>query len=279
MAFPKQMKRILGLSEEDSRVFEAPTDGKQSVLATNVGLSDAVFSGWFNNDTGELFRGVPIEPEDVVVDVGCGEGGSLAFCARRGAHVIAIDHDEQALEQARQKIEGTSARVKEYHVSTAEQLPIVDMKATRVVCTEVLEHVDDPAVVIRELVRIGAPGARYLITVPDPIAETVQQAVAPPAYFQRPNHLRIISRDCLRGLVEGAGLEIIEQSQYGFYWSVWWAMFWSCDVDLACPDHPVLVNWAQCWSALLETPDGRRVMSALNSVMPKSQIIVARKPC
>jgi ubiquinone/menaquinone biosynthesis C-methylase UbiE len=89
----------------------------------------------------------------------------------------------------------TSARRKECLVSKAETLPVADGIATRVLCTEVLEHVDDPAWVLRELVRIGAAGSIYLITVPDPVGERVQQKIAPPFYFKQPNHLRIFSRD------------------------------------------------------------------------------------
>ena len=179
--------------------------------------------------------------------------------------------------RARAQIEPTKPRRKEFHVLAAEQLPVADGFATRVICTEVLEHVDDPAEVLRELVRIGAPGAMYLITVPDPVAEGVQQKVAPPLYFQRPNHVRIIPRQEFSQLVIDAGLEIVEVSRYGFYWSVWWAMFWACDVDLASPAHPALDNWARAWSALLDTADGPRVKEALDDLMPKSQVIVARK--
>ena len=120
--------------------------------------------------------------------------------------------------RARAQIEPTKPRRKEFHVLAAEQLPVADGFATRVICTEVLEHVDDPAEVLRELVRIGAPGAMYLITVPDPVAEGVQQKVAPPLYFQRPNHVRIIPRQEFSQLVIDAGLEIVEVSRYGFYW-------------------------------------------------------------
>lgn len=278
MAFPKQMKRLLGLADDAVAAASLPGAEDQPVAATNVGFRDAVLSGWFNNETGEVFRGVPIAAEDVVVDVGCGEGGSLAFCARRGAHVVAIDHDEAALQRARARIDATTARVKEYHVSVAEHLPVDDGLATRVICTEVLEHVDDPAIVLRELARIGAPGARYLITVPDPVAEGVQQKVAPVAYFSRPNHLRIIPREEFARLVGDAGLEIVDVSGYSFYWSVWWAMFWACNVDLASPVHPALDHWAMAWTALLDTADGQRVKQALDAVMPKSQVIVARKP-
>jgi 2-polyprenyl-3-methyl-5-hydroxy-6-metoxy-1,4-benzoquinol methylase len=249
-----------------------------SSAARSIGLYDAALSGWFNTESGEVYRGVPIGPDDVVVDVGCGEGGALGFCADLGAHVIGIDHDEESLERVRHKLAMTSARKKECFASKAETLPLADGTATRVLCTEVLEHVDDPSVVLRELMRIGAPGSIYLITVPDPVAESVQQTVAPPLYFQRPNHLRIFARDEFAATVAEAGLEITHRGSYGFYWAVWWAMFWACDVDLAAPDHPALNHWSEAWDKLLHTPDGPRVQQALDAIMPKSQVIVARKP-
>jgi len=268
------MKRLLGLADR------SPSSGAadEPAAATDVGLRDATLSSWFNDATGELFRGMPIRAEDIVVDVGCGEGGVLSFCARQGAHVVGIDHDAAAIERARSRIEPVGARASEFRVLAAEQLPVADGLATRVICTEVLEHVDDPAVVLRELFRIGTPGAIYLITVPDPVAEGVQEKIAPPLYFQKPNHLRILPREDFRRLVGDAGLEIVEISRYGFYWSVWWAMFWACDVDLARPEHPALDHWARAWTALLDTADGPRVKEALDDVMPKSQVIVARKP-
>ncbi|MGV8495600.1 class I SAM-dependent methyltransferase, partial [Pseudomonas aeruginosa] len=50
-----------------------------------LGLRDAVLSGWFNQETDELFSGFPISAEDTVLDVGCGDGGNVHFCAMRGA--------------------------------------------------------------------------------------------------------------------------------------------------------------------------------------------------
>lgn len=52
-----------------------------------------------------------------------------------------------------------------------------------------------------ELVRVGQPGAQYLLTVPDPVAETVQKNLAPDSYFQKPNHIRIFQRDEFEQLV------------------------------------------------------------------------------
>ena len=129
-----------------------------------------------------------------------------------------------------------------------------------------------------ELVRVGRPGALYLLTVPDPGAERLQQRLAPALYWRVPNHLRIFEREDFAALVQSAGLGIESRGCYGFYQALWWAMFWSCDVTLEAPSHPALEHWERSWDALLDTPAGIAVKQALDDTLPKSQLIVARKP-
>lgn len=278
-------KRLLGLvsnSEDAAPQLPAKVEGSAAVAelagASGLGLSDAVASGWYLNDTNELFRGVPISAEDTVVDVGCGDGGSSLFCARRGAHVTAVDIDPQVIAAIGPKLEQVIPGRWAAHVSNACPLPLEDAVASRVVCTEVLEHVDDPDQVLSELYRIGKPGARYLLTVPDELQENLQKLVAPPSYFQRPNHIRIIGRDEFEQMVVRAGLIVEEHTQYGFFWSIWWGLFWACKVDLDNPSHPALNHWVEAWKAILALPDGKRYKEQLDRFMPKSRVIVARKP-
>ncbi len=244
----------------------------------DVGLRDAVYRGWYNKQTGEVFTGFPVGPADTVVDVGCGDGGSAQFCASRGARLILADVDAPRLEAAAQRLRNAGAPHVETLVAGGEALPIPNGTATRIICTEVLEHVDSPPAVLAELLRIGQPGARYLLSVPDPAAEHLQQRVAPPLYFTRPNHLRIFEHAEFAQAVEQAGLVIEHRGSYGFFWTVWWTMFWSCGVDLANPDHPALTHWALAWDALMDTDPGLRAKAALDDALPKSQIIIARKP-
>ena len=261
--------RLLGRSERPA------TESASGDSGPPVPLLDAMLSGWFKNDTGELFAGFPITADDVVVDVGCGDGSNLAFAARQGARVVAVDIDADAIEAAR----GILAEfpTAQFHVATAEEIPVGDGEATRIICTEVLEHVDDPAVVVAELVRIGAPGALYLITCPDPLHEEMQSHVAPDSYFEKPNHIRRIARDELVGLLRDGGLEVISQETYGFYWSIWWALFWAADVDLG-ESHPLLDGWSSVWLQLLETDRGRILKEQLDEFLPMSQLAIARKP-
>jgi SAM-dependent methyltransferase len=244
----------------------------------NIALRDLSESGWFNTDSGELFPHFPVAPDDIVLDVGCGDGGKAAFCARQGAHVILVDIDQNEVAAALRSLAPQGARLLTPIVSDSAPLPLGDGVTTRIVASEVIEHVDDPGRFLEELVRVGCSGALYLLTVPDPVAEGLQTQLAPPVYFEKPNHQRIIGRDAFARMVTDAGLTIVHRQSHGFYSALWWVFFWTAGVDLSAADHPLLNRWADTWRALLATPDGLKVKATLDAFMPMSQCIVARKP-
>ncbi|MCJ1886164.1 class I SAM-dependent methyltransferase [Pseudomonas sp. LA21] len=241
-------------------------------------LKDTYLSGWFHQETDELFEGFPISADDSVLDIGCGDGPFVQFCAQRGAEVIFADIDADKVAGVERALQGSNARAMLPLVTDANPIPLPDARVNKVVAMEVLEHVEDPAQFMSELVRVGKPGALYLITVPDPLGESVQKDLAPESYFQRPNHIRVFEREAFEQLIRDAGLVIERQAHYGFYWSVWWFFFWACKQDLSPPWHPLLDSWTRTWNMMLETEDGPRIKKALDRAMPKSQAIIARKP-
>ncbi len=244
-----------------------------------LGLTDTVLSGWYDQASGELAPGFPVSLEDVVVDVGCGDGGPVAFCARIGARTILADVDQTRLDAAVRRLEDNGAHDVEAHLTDADPLPLKDASVTRVVCMEVLEHVADPATLMNELVRVGRPGALYLLTVPGETHEGIQKAIAPPLNFEPPNHIRIFERQTLSNLVTAAGLKIEHESSLSFYWAVWWTFFWQCATPLErANEHPLLASWARTWALALDGRDGPVIQRMLNGVLSKSQVIVARKP-
>lgn len=247
-------------------------------LPADPTMTDAVLSGWFLRDTGELFEGFPITAEDSVLDIGCGGGGYTSFCASLGAEVIFADIDPEKIAAIELMLKNSPARALHPLVTDANPIPLPDSRVNKVVAMEVLEHVADPAQFMNELVRVAKPGALFLLTVPDPLGESVQKKLAPPVYFEHPNHIRIFEREEFTRLVEDAGLIIERRTEYGFYWSIWWCFFWACKQDLSPPWHPLLESWTTTWNALLSTPDGPSIKKALDETIPKSQVIIARKP-
>ncbi|MWV14954.1 methyltransferase domain-containing protein [Pseudomonas sp. L-22-4S-12] len=241
-------------------------------------LTDTYLSGWFRHETGELFEGFMINPEDSILDIGCGDGPFAHFCAERGAEVIFADIDATKVAAVSEMLKHSKARAILPLVTDAKPIPLADNRVSKVIAMEVLEHVEDPRDFMRELVRVAKPGCLFLLTVPDPVGENVQRTLAPPSYFEPPNHIRVFERTDFERLVVEAGLVIERRTSYGFYWSLWWFFFWACKQDLSPPWHPLLQSWTQTWNLLLSTPDGPRIKRALDDAMPKSQAIIARKP-
>jgi SAM-dependent methyltransferase len=230
-----------------------------------------------------IFPDLEITSADLVVDVGSGPGWASQAAGNVGADVIAIDLDRHAIEQLIEKMRNTPARSFQGIVSDSERLPLPNGVASVIICTEVLEHVDDPDYVLAELVRIGQPGARYLITVPDPISENILRIVAPSSYWMKPNHLRVFTHEQFKISVRTAGLEIETQRTVNFQGSMWWILNWTAGNN---PDYwpgstalkpPVIADWEKVWKALETAPLGGRIIEALDKLIPKSQTVIARK--
>lgn len=271
------LKRLKALLRQKNPSVQ-PSPAEEPPIHLPIGLTDMVLSGWLNNENGELFEGFRVDRSDSVLDIGCGDGGFTLFCGRRGAEIFVADIDPENVSKAVERLQQTEARAVHSVVTDANPIPLPDARMDKVVAMEVLEHVDDPAAFLAELVRVGRPGAQYLFSVPDASSERAQQGIASPAYFQKPNHIHIFERDQFAQLVRDSGLVIERHTHYGFYRTLWWLFFWASGQDsIDGEQHPLIKHWDKSWEALLALPQGQAVKQALDAVLPKSQIIVARK--
>jgi len=125
-------------------------------------------SGFFIRSVGFLRlaaaeRALDSGNQDTVLDLGCGPGHLLERL--RGASIIGVDLSDTLLEMARQRVRHRP----EVQVvkADAEHLPYPDNHFDRIVCSEVLEHVVDPAAVLKEIHRVAKPGMRVVLTVPN----------------------------------------------------------------------------------------------------------------
>ncbi|WP_223547534.1 class I SAM-dependent methyltransferase [Pseudomonas sp. A-B-19] len=256
----------------------------------DVGLHDAVLDGWFLNESGELLKGFAITEDDTLLDVGCGEGAATLFAVRQGASVIFTDSEHDKVRDLGRQVDAQSAKPNLGLVSNSLPLPLADGCASKVVCMEVLEHIEQPEPFMAELVRMGRPGALYLLSVPAPVGEHLQQGIAPASYYQSPNHVQIFTAQRFAALVEGAGLVIEHRQATGFFWVMGMIFFWASERaagrDLSgavrdrihAPYPPLMESWARTWQDLLTQPDGLVIKQMLDRFMPKSQVIIARKP-
>jgi ubiquinone/menaquinone biosynthesis C-methylase UbiE len=250
--------------------------------ATDIGLREMMLDRWANGETGELVKGVKIHSTSTVIDVGCGDGSLIAFCARQGAEVIFVDLDEQRLAFTEQQVKASPAHAYQAIHSDCNPIPLADNTGDVVICTEVLEHVDDPRNFLAELVRIAKPGGQLLISVPDARSEQLIGATAPPAYFQAPNHIRIFAEGELQQLVIEAGLEIEQEQWFGGFWSMYLALSWlTAESPQSLPidnPHPITDHWTRLWLEVQKHPQGKVIRDTFNQLLPRTLSIVARKP-
>jgi SAM-dependent methyltransferase len=82
-----------------------------------------------------------------VLDVGCGPKPYYPYFAAHASEYMGVD-----------VVANPAADL----LGSVEDLPVEDARFDLVLCTQVLEHCDDPALAVRELRRVTAPGGRVL---------------------------------------------------------------------------------------------------------------------
>lgn len=96
-----------------------------------------------------------------MLDLGCGGGYMSEALAERGAHVVGVDPSAASLEAARRHAAQAGLRI-DYRLGIGEAVPAANGSMDRVVCVDVLEHVQDLSKVLSEIRRVLRPGGIFL---------------------------------------------------------------------------------------------------------------------
>lgn len=163
-------------------------------------------------------------PEARILDCGCGYGFLLRVLVETThAQFVGLDLDQSRLNHVREH------QPDQCHVSlmvgNAQSLPFATGEFTHVVCSEVLEHLDDDQAAVAELCRVLQPGGVAAITVPsaeypitwDPPNFLLERLTGRSLRGERPwsgiwyGHRRLYRPAQLRRLLEEAGFEVEEE--------------------------------------------------------------------
>ena len=154
-------------------------------------------------------------PDDILLDVACGGGIVVCAFAPHVRHATGIDMTPAMLDRAR----GLAAEQRIANVAWREgdvaSLPWPEASFTIVVTRFAVHHFPDPSAVLREMVRVCAPGGRIVVV--DTCASADPDKAAAFNRLEKlrdPSHVRALPLAELKGLFTSAGLA---EPQASFY--------------------------------------------------------------
>jgi SAM-dependent methyltransferase len=143
-----------------------------------------------------------------LLDVGSGQGDLARdiLAQRTDIEVQGLELSPSGVAHARRKVPG--ATFHQVDLLSAQSL-LVDLEgwADRVVCAEVLEHLDNPSELLVNALKHAAPGARVVVTVP---------AGPRTAFDIHIGHRRHYDQQSLRKLLEESGIHVVSVDAAGF---------------------------------------------------------------
>lgn len=198
------------------------------VLADRVESFTRYYDRWMGFITGgrdALIRTAAlrsVQPNDRLLDVGCGTGTLAIAAARRGACVVGIDRSRPMLRLAREKVAraGVSVELREGHLPL---LTVPDGAFDVATATFVLSELsrDEAAFAVRALAEAVRPDGRIIIAdeaIPQsPVLRFIaalQHLLFALLAFALLQELAPTHRHPLRALVEEVGLSIQEEDSY-----------------------------------------------------------------
>ena len=151
--------------------------------------------------------------EDTVLDVACGPGLVAFEFARKVKFIDGIDLTPEMIRQAMLGQEEKGMRNMAWRVGAAGALPFENSSFSLVITRYSFHHLQSPASVLHEMVRVCRPGGRILVAdVSVPPAKSA--AYDGMERIRDPSHVRALTDGELPALMAAAGLEDIRRAAY-----------------------------------------------------------------
>ena len=154
-----------------------------------------------------------VSSTDWVLDVACGPGLVACEFARLAQHVTGIDITPKMIEQARERQKAGKLGNLEWQVGDVLPLPFADDQFSVVLTRYSFHHFLQPALVLREMIRVCRPGGRVLI------ADVVQLPEKADAYdrlekLRDPSHVHALTFAEMDSILAGSGLIDVSTGRY-----------------------------------------------------------------
>ncbi len=226
---------------------------------------------------------LPVPQNCRTLDIGCGSGRhAAAVLDRNNGHVVGADPNYSDLQDAHARLcfHESLGRKGTWSLTGADitHLPFADRCFDVVICSEVLEHIDDHISGLREIVRVLKNGGQLVVSVPRSWPETLCWALSRQYRQTEGGHIRIYARQQLINHVQSCGMmHWRTHFAHSLHTPFWW---------LKCLLGPTRDNlWPVrqyhrllTWDMMQRPALTRLVDRLLNPVMGKSVVLYFHKP-
>jgi len=220
---------------------------------------------------------------DQVLDVGCGTGRhSWGIYKQVDCSVCALDIGERDLKRTAYTfglVDEEEQRPGKWLAirGDATALPIKDASFERVVCSEVLEHLHDDGLGMKELVRVLKANGVLAVSVPARMCETVYWKISADYHDYPGCHVRIYRMDQLIGLLRQHDLEVYAVRRKHSLHSVYWLLRCVFGINNEKALIPRLYHGFLVWDLKTRNRLVRLLDDVCNRLFPKSIVVYARK--
>ena len=155
-----------------------------------------------------------IKPDAAILEVGCGDASFTRNLAVHSPRVTALDISASQIERNARAHPG----IRFVQHDLARPLPFPDAAFDVIWCSEVLEHLFDPGLALREMHRVLTHGGRLLVTVPyhGLVKDVLIALFKWEEHFSPTNpHIRFFTRHTLSKLAASSGWVEIQTSTCG----------------------------------------------------------------
>lgn len=143
-----------------------------------------------------------------LLDIGCGNGDFLQVASEMGWAAEGFDFDHKAVEVAR-------AMGRNVHCGNIDDLARIDRQFDIITASHVIEHVHEPAFLIKQVFRLLKPGGMLWLETPNIDSLGARKYGRYWRGLEVPRHLQLFTLKSMYSLLRSSGFENIQQKWHG----------------------------------------------------------------
>ena len=224
-----------------------------------------------------------IREGEQVLDVGCGQGRhSWGIYSHIDCSICALDMGQEDLIKTRYTLRLVDEREKRNGGwlairGDALNLPFKDASFDRVICSEVLEHLDDDRKGMQELARVLKPDGKLAVSVPAYLPETIYWRISKDYHNYLGCHVRKYKLRQLTSLIQQSNLRVLAIRYKHALHSPYWLLRCLFGVHNDKAFIPSLYHRFLVWDMTTNYKPVRWLEDMCNHIFPKSVVVYAEK--